>query len=56
MYLHRRTYWFFATDHMLDMPARALTGKVYKARGIKSTVLDPWKKNQKNQQWRVTRA
>lgn len=28
----------------IDMPARALTGKVYKARGIKSTGLSTWKK------------
>ncbi|KAM0790457.1 hypothetical protein ACM66B_003334 [Microbotryomycetes sp. NB124-2] len=50
------TYYIIATDHLIDMPARALTGKVYKARGIKSTTLDPWKKGQKKQQWRLIKA
>ncbi|KAK4049290.1 hypothetical protein OIV83_004227 [Microbotryomycetes sp. JL201] len=50
------TYYIIATDHLIDMPARALTGKVYKARGIKSTTLDRWKKGQRNQQWKLIKA
>ncbi|ORY88397.1 hypothetical protein BCR35DRAFT_312902 [Leucosporidium creatinivorum] len=49
-------YYIIPTDHLMDMPARALTGKVIKARGIKSTTLDVWKKGQKNQQWKITKA
>ncbi|KAK4047107.1 hypothetical protein OIO90_006309 [Microbotryomycetes sp. JL221] len=50
------TYYIIATDHLIDQPARALTGKVYKARGIKSTTLDVWRKGQKNQQWRLVKV
>lgn len=38
------TYYIIATDHLIDMPARALTGKIFKSRGITSTQLKIWKK------------
>ncbi|GAA5941327.1 uncharacterized protein JCM15063_006440 [Sporobolomyces koalae] len=49
------TYYIAATDHLVDMPARMLTGKVITTRGIKNTLLKAWKKGDKAQQWRITR-
>ncbi|GAA5974617.1 hypothetical protein JCM11641_007026 [Rhodosporidiobolus odoratus] len=49
------TYYIIAIDHLLDRAA-ALTGKQIKTRGIRNTVISNWKKGNKAQQWKVTRA
>lgn len=37
-------FYIMPTDHLVDMPARALTGKTIVTRGIKNTLVKNWKK------------
>ncbi|GAA5970909.1 hypothetical protein JCM21900_000567 [Sporobolomyces salmonicolor] len=50
------TFYIIPTDHLIDSPARALTGQAIKSRGIVSTQITTWKKGNKAQQWKVTRT
>lgn len=38
------TFYIMPTDHLIDMPVRALTGKTIVTRGIKNTLVKNWKK------------
>ncbi|GAA5897716.1 hypothetical protein JCM5296_000861 [Sporobolomyces johnsonii] len=50
------TFYIIPTDHLIDSPARALTGQAIKSRGIVNTQITTWKKGNKAQQWKVTRT
>ncbi|GAA5902241.1 uncharacterized protein JCM6883_001343 [Sporobolomyces salmoneus] len=47
------TYYVFTSDHLIDLPAHALTGKTIVTRGIKNTLIKQWKKGDKSQQWKL---
>ncbi|GAA6017422.1 hypothetical protein JCM10207_005628 [Rhodosporidiobolus poonsookiae] len=49
------TFYIIAVDHLLDRTA-AVTSKVIKTHGVSNTVISTWKKGNKAQQWKITRA